>query len=205
MIGDNQLLERQPRLPEGKKSRYYFETADLVIIALFSALGGITSSTIANIIRSAMGFPGGGQLGAGIHIFWFVLIYYLVNKKAGAILLAGILKGFIEFFTGNSLGIMAILLAFGGALIFEVALYIYTMAVRKDRYLNIGVILSSGLASATNILIQLEFFINKDIPLFLCLSFISGVILGGILGIQMYNVFNRAGILNWRQSNLQNI
>lgn len=197
-------MDAQPSLPERNRPKYYFETADLVIIALFSALGGFTSSTVANIVRVAMGFPGGGQLGAGIHIFWFVLIYYLVNKKPGAILLAGVLKGFVEFFTGNSLGLVAILLAFGGALVFEVVLYIYIMVVRNDRYLNIGIIISSGLASASNILIQLEIFINKDIPLILCLSFISGVILGGLLGIQVYNVFNRTGILNWRQSNTQN-
>jgi ABC-type thiamin/hydroxymethylpyrimidine transport system permease subunit len=127
-----------------------------------------------------------------------------VKKKPGAILLAGVLKGFVEFFTGNSLGLVAILLAFGGALIFEVVLYIYIMVVRKDLYVNIGIIISSGLASASNILIQLEIFINKDIPLLLFLSFISGVLLGGLLGIQVYNVFNRTGILNWKQLNTQN-
>jgi energy-coupling factor transport system substrate-specific component len=178
---------------------YYFSTDDLVIIALFSALGGISSSFIANIIRTAMGIPGGGQLGAGIHIFWYVLIYYLLNGKIGAVTLAGVLKGFVELFTGNSIGIIAIVVAFGGAIIFEAGIYVYKAIIRRDDFIYLGIISSAGLAAASNILIQLELFIDKDIPLFLFFAFISGMLLGGVLGSEIFNIFDKTGILDWRK------
>ena len=182
-----------------KNQNYYFSTDDLVIIALFSALGGISSSFIANIIRTAMGIPGGGQLGAGIHIFWYVLIYYLLNGKIGAVTLAGILKGFVELFTGNSIGIIAIAVAVGGALVFEIGMYAYKTFIRRDNFLYLGVLISAGLAAASNILIQLEVFINRDIPLFVFFAFISGLFLGGVLGIEIFNIFDKTGILDWRK------
>ncbi|MHA1206974.1 MAG: ECF transporter S component, partial [Candidatus Hodarchaeales archaeon] len=109
-------METPMNLPEGKGKRYYFETADLVIIALFAALGGISSSFIGNIARVIfipLGIPGSGQMASGLHIIWYVLIYFWVGKKIGAVFLAGILKGFVELFTGNSIGIMAILVSVG--------------------------------------------------------------------------------------------
>ena len=45
-VPENNTPKNKPQYP------YYFETADLVIIALFAALGGISSSIIANIARA---------------------------------------------------------------------------------------------------------------------------------------------------------
>ena len=60
--------------------QYYFETSDLVIISLFAALGGAFSNVVANIAHIFNRiFVGGGQLFAGLHVFWFVLVYFLIN------------------------------------------------------------------------------------------------------------------------------
>jgi len=135
-------MNTQPRNPEKKEKNYYFETADLVIIALFAALGGISSTFIANMARVIffpLGLPGSGQIISGLHIIWFVLIYFWVGKKFGAIILTGILKGFVELFTGNSIGITAIIVALGGAITFEVTIYLYTYIVRKEKFHHIGI------------------------------------------------------------------
>jgi len=208
MTGDILPMEKEPRLPERKGGNYYFETADLVIIALFAALGGISSSFIGNIARGIfipLGIPGSGQIASGLHIIWYVLIYFWVGKKIGAVLLAGVLKGFVELFTGNSIGIMAILVAVGAAITFEVTIYVFTRVVQKERLQHIGIALAAGLASLSNIVIQLETFIGRNLPpeVFMLLSifsFLSGVFLAGYLGIGFFQVFERSHILDWRTS-----
>ncbi len=146
-----------------------------------------------------MGIPGGGQLGAGIHIFWYVLIYYLLNGKTGAVSLAGLVKGFVELFSGNSIGIIAILVAFGGAITFEIGIYLYKTLIRRENFLYLGVVISAGFAAASNILIQLEVFINRNIPILLVFSFVSGILLGGVLGMEIAKIFDKTGILDWRK------
>jgi ABC-type thiamin/hydroxymethylpyrimidine transport system permease subunit len=177
-----------------------------VIIALFAGLGGISSSFIANIARAIflpLGIPGSGQIASGLHIIWFVLIYLMINKKVGAVLLTGCIKGFIELFTGNSIGIIAILVAVGAGITFEVTIYLYTRAVKAKIYHHVGIALAAGLASLSNIVIQLETFIGRNLPpeifvLIMIFSFLSGVFLAGYLGIIIFNVFEQSHILDWR-------
>jgi energy-coupling factor transport system substrate-specific component len=199
-------LEKQSRISEGKNKSYYFKTDELVIIALFAALGGISSTFIGNIARAIflpLGIPGSGQIASGLHIIWFVLIYLMVHKKFGAVLLSGFIKGFIELFTGNSIGIMAILVAVGAGFTFEVTIYLYTRVVQAKSYHHVGIALAAGLASLSNIVIQLETFIGRNLPpeifvLIMIFSFLSGVFLAGYLGIVIFKVFERSQILDWR-------
>ena len=47
-----------------KDQNYYYETSDLVIIALFSGLGGILSTFVGylgNLVNSFLGIPFGGK------------------------------------------------------------------------------------------------------------------------------------------------
>ncbi len=199
-------MEKQSSLSEGNKKSSYFKTEELVIIALFAALGGMSSTFIANIARAIflpLGIPGSGQIASGLHIIWFVLIYLMINKKIGAVLLSGFIKGFIELFTGNSIGIMAMIVAVGAGITFEVTIYLYTRIIKTKSYQHIGIALAAGLASLSNIVIQLETFIGRNLPpeiftLILVFSFLSGILLAGYLGIIIYNVFERSQILDWR-------
>ena len=188
---------------------YYFETSDLVIIALFAALGGLSSSVIANIARTIflpLGIPGSGQIASGLHIVWFVLIYFLVNEKIGAVLLTGVIKGIVELFSGNTLVIFAFILAVGAALVFEMSMYILTRLFKGKSLHHVTIAISAGLASVSNIIIQIETFIGRNFPpevflLIIVFSFFSGVLLGGYLGIVIYKVFEQTSILDWRRSN----
>ncbi|MHA1978161.1 MAG: ECF transporter S component [Candidatus Hodarchaeales archaeon] len=196
--------------PKNKRpSSYYFETSDLVIIALFAALGGLSSSVIANVARAIffpLGIPGSGQIASGLHVIWFVLIYFLVNEKIGAVFLAGVIKGIVELFSGNTLVVVAIALAVGAALVFEVSIYLLTRIFRSRRIHHVTIAFSAGLASVSNIIIQIETFIGRNFPpeiflLIITFSFISGIILGGYLGIIIYRVFEQTAILDWRRTN----
>ncbi len=196
-------LKKAPQTP------YYFETSDLVIIALFAALGGLSSSIIANFIRAVfkpLGIPGFGQIFAGLHIIWFVLIYLWVNEKIGAVFVAGIIKGLVELFSGNTLGIFALLIATGGAIVFEVSVFLLSNFFREKRLRHMCIAVSAGLAAVSNIIIQLETFLGYDhtievYVILIVLTFILGSILGGYLGIAIFKIFEQTGLLDWRRTN----
>jgi energy-coupling factor transport system substrate-specific component len=197
----------QPDLVKPKKKRPYFETSDLVIIALFSSLGGIFSTFtgyFANLLNSILGIPfGGGQIFSGIHIFWLVFIFLLTDRKPGTVFLVGLLKGFIEFFTGNAHGVLVILLSTTQGLMIELILIIFYGTKR-----NFILIVSAGLASISNVVLQQMLFFNSQIPLviigsMIIVSFISGIFWGGVLPISVYQIFQKTGILDWRKISLK--
>ncbi|MFX1284659.1 MAG: ECF transporter S component [Promethearchaeota archaeon] len=187
-----------------KKSTRYYETSDLVIIALFSALGGISSTFIGylgNLLNHIVGLPfGGGQILSGMHVFWIVLIYLLTKQKVGTALMAGILKGFVEFFTGSAHGILVVVLSGTQGLIIEILIIVFLSTQNK-----FVLSLAAGFSSLSNVIIQQILFFNFQIPLLFIvfigfLSFISGFFLGGLLSISTWKLFERSSILNWRKT-----
>ncbi len=186
-----------------KKGQYYYETSDLVIIALFCALGGILSTFVGyfgNLINRILGIPfGGGQFIAGLHIFWIVFIYLLTNRKIGVAFFTGIVKGFVELFSGSAHGILVLLISGTQGLIIEIILIIFLSSNNK-----LIISFASGLASASNVFIQQLVFFNSQIPpLFIALiggiGFVSGFILGGLFPIAVFHLFNKSTVLNWRK------
>jgi len=183
---------------------YYLETSDLIIIALFAALGGVFSNIVANVANLFNSlFAGGGQLFAGLHVFWFVLVYFLTRRKKGAVLLAGIIKGLVELFMGNPLGIIVVLISIGEAIVFEIIILILS-PITSQRFDHIIIALAAGGATTTNMIILLNILLNQGLPLELILmmlifSFLSGIIFGGYFGLLFYHLFQQTGLLDWRK------
>ncbi len=193
----------RPELVKRRRKNPYFQTSDLVIIALFSSLGGIFSTFIgylANLLNSILGIPfGGGQVLAGLHIFWLVFIFLLTDKKVGVAFSAGVLKGFVEFFTGNAHGLLVILLSSSQGLIFELILILFLGTKRRSI-----IAIAAGFAGLSNVLLQQLLFFNSQIPItFIALigliSFVSGITLGGLFPLSVFYIFNRSPILQWRK------
>jgi energy-coupling factor transport system substrate-specific component len=187
---------------------YYFETADLVIIALFSALGGVASVIIHYMSKAFglfTGLPiGGGQVFSGLHIFWFVIVFLLTNRKVGVVISCGVIKGFVELFVGSSHGVMVVFITIGEAIIFEVIYLLLITLTQTDRFLVLIITIASGFSSASNIFIQIFAFFGNGLSLELLLlilgfSFFSGTIFGGIFGIYVSNVFTKTKLLSWRR------
>lgn len=186
-----------------KTAPHYYDTGDLVIIALFSALGGILSTFIGYIGRLINNMFlvsfGAGQIVAGLHIFWITFIYLLTDRKVGTALLAGIIKGFVEFFTGSAHGILIILISGTQGLVIE--LFVILFLSTNSRLI---ISIASGFSSMSNVIIQQILFFNSQIPLYLIgfislISFISGIIFGGLLSLSMFNLFRKSTILNWKK------
>lgn len=197
-------MESSPKV----KSKMYFETSDLVIIALLASLGGVLSTFISYLGKSIsliIGLPkGGGQIFSGLHILWFVLVFLNTDRKAGTVLLCGIIKGFIELFSASHLGVVVLYVSIGEALIFEIVYFSLSILLKVGKWQDLGIILAAGLAAVSNIVIQINTFLGFTLPfeiflLILVLCFISGMGFGGYLGLTLFQLFQQSGILNWRK------
>jgi energy-coupling factor transport system substrate-specific component len=163
---------------------YYFTTRDLVTIAVLSALGGALSTFVGYLsllLNTAVGTPfGAGQFLSGLHVFWIVLATGLI-RKPGAATATGLLKGFVEFFTGSTHGIVIVLVSLIQGIIIDVGFYV----IRQRDSLPLWTIIG-GFAAASNVLVfQLFFFSGVPLiflALLVILAFTSGIIFGGYFG-----------------------
>ena len=168
-----------------KKRDYYFTTRDLMMMAALAAMGGIASTyinMIGDFFQSLLGFAGTTQWAAGLHIIWIMLAAALINKP-GAATATGIIKGFVELLSGNTHGLLVLIIDIAAGLIIDLVLL-----PQRDKKPGLLFFLAAGLSSASNIFI-FQFFasIPKDLLTFLVIlvtssvSFISGIVFGGIL------------------------
>jgi energy-coupling factor transport system substrate-specific component len=163
---------------------YYFTTRDLVTIAVLSALGGVLSTFVGYLgllLNTTVGTPfGAGQFLSGLHVFWIVLATGLI-RKTGSATAAGLLKGFVEFFTGSTHGIVVVLVSLIQGLIIDIGFYV----IGQRDSLPLWCIIS-GFAAASNVIIFQLFFFSGAPLIFLVLlsilAFSSGIIFGGYFG-----------------------
>jgi energy-coupling factor transport system substrate-specific component len=179
--------------------RYYFSTRDLLMMAALAALGGISSTYInvlGNLVYSTLGAAGMTQWAAGLHVVWLVLAVGLTRKQ-GAGTITGILKGGVELLTGNTHGLIVVLVDIVAGLLVDLGFLAFR---RKDNLFAYG--LAGGLASASNVLVfQLFAALPADILAYGAITIVgavalaSGVLFGGLLGFVLVNTLRRAGVV----------
>lgn len=167
------------------------------MMAALAAMGGIASTyinMIGDFFQGLLGFAGTTQWAAGLHIIWIMLAAALINKP-GAATATGIIKGFVELLSGNTHGLLVLIIDIAAGLIVDLILL-----PQKDKKPGVLFLLAAGLASASNILI-FQFFasIPKDVLTFFVIlisstvSFFSGVIFGGLLVKGLLASLEKAG------------
>jgi energy-coupling factor transport system substrate-specific component len=185
-----------------RKRRYYFSTRDLLMMAVLAALGGVASTyiqTLANAVHATLGFPGATQVLAGLHVLWLVLAVGLTGKQ-GAGTVTGIAKGAVEFLSGNTHGILVILIDVVAGILVDLGMLPFR---NKNSYLSYSI--AGGLAAASNVFVFQAFAsIPTDvltvsaILLVAAVSFLSGVLLAGVLGKILLDSLRRAGVVKDR-------
>jgi ABC-type thiamin/hydroxymethylpyrimidine transport system permease subunit len=181
------------------KKEFYFTTRELIMMAAFAAVGGISSSyinMIGDLFQSFLGFAGTTQWAAGLHVVWLMLAAVIIRKK-GAASTAGILKGAVEFFSGNTHGILVVIVDIMAGVLIDLI-----FPSNKKNTFNIWFYLAAGIASVSNIFIfQIFASIPSDILTFIVMSaaslgaFISGIFFGGILVRSIYKAVQKAGLI----------
>jgi ABC-type thiamin/hydroxymethylpyrimidine transport system permease subunit len=182
-----------------RRRHYYFSTRDLLMMAVLAALGGIASTYIqalANAVHAALGFPGATQVLAGLHVIWIVLAVGLTGKE-GAGTVTGIVKGAVEFLSGNTHGILIILIDVVAGILVDAGMLPFR---NKNSYLAYSI--AGGMATASNVFVfQLFASVPSDVLAMSAIlvvgvaSFISGVLLAGVLGRVLLDSLRRAGVV----------
>lgn len=182
------------------KEKFYFTTRDLMVMAALAALGGVASTyvnLIGDFFQSLLGFAGTTQWAAGLHIIWITLAALLVGKP-GAATTAGILKGFVELFSGNSHGLLVVIIDITAGLIIDLFLIFNS----RKKMLNIWLCLAAGLASASNVIIFQAFAaVPGDLLTVAAIlaassvAFISGVIFSGLVSMSIIASLRKIGLI----------
>ena len=186
-------------IPAMKDNKYYFSTRDLLLMAALAALGGIASTYInfiGDFFQSFLGFAGTTQWAAGLHVLWLILAVGL-TRKTGAGTVTGILKGAVELFSGNTHGLLILLVDLVAGILVDLGSLPFR---RKDHWTTYA--LAGGLASASNVFVfQLFAAVPADtitvgvIGLIALIAFVSGVIFAGILGAGLLSALRSSGVV----------
>jgi len=183
---------------ENNKS-FYFTTHDLLIMAVLASLGGVTSTYInalGDLVQAALGFPGGTQWAAGFHVLWIVIAYGIVQKPGTGIVI-GLLKGAVELLSGNSHGIIILLVDLVAGILVDFGFLLF----RNKRSL-LAYILAGGLATGSNVLvfqifatIPLNILGLSAIAILFILATLSGIVFAGLLPYWLINMLTNAGVV----------
>jgi ABC-type thiamin/hydroxymethylpyrimidine transport system permease subunit len=183
-----------------KEKKFYFTTRELIMMSAFAAVGGIASSyinMIGDFFQSFLGFSGTTQWASGLHVVWLMLAAVIV-RKPGAASTVGILKGAVEFFSGNTHGLLVLIVDILAGLLIDLIFH-----TNRKKLFNIWFYLAAGISSASNIFVfQIFASIPSDVLTFLVIgaasfgAFISGVIFGGILVRSIYKAVQKAGFIH---------
>jgi ABC-type thiamin/hydroxymethylpyrimidine transport system permease subunit len=179
--------------------RTYFSTRDLLMMAALAALGGVVSTyinAVGEFVHSMVGFAGTTQWAAGLHILWLTLAVGLTRKQ-GAGTVTGVLKGAVELLTGNTHGLLVLLVDIVAGLLVDVGFLPF-----RDRESLPAYCLAGGLASASNVFVfQLFASLPADVLAYGALlivgvgAFLSGVLFAGVLSRALLNTLRRSGVV----------
>lgn len=171
-------------------------------MASLAALGGITSTavnTLGDAVQSVVGFAGTTQWAAGLHVLWLTLAAGLTGKP-GAGTVTGLLKGGVELLTGNTHGLLVVLVDLVAGVLVDIGMLPFRS---KDRLLPMSI--SGGLASASNVFVfQLFASLPADVLAYGALALIglvagvSGVLFAGVLGFGLLASLERSGVIKRR-------
>lgn len=177
--------------------KYYFTTRDLLTVAILASLGGVMSTYVqylANVINRLVGVPyGAGEIVAGLHIFWLVLMV-AITRKPGAGIAGGLLKGFVEFLSGSSHGIFVVFISLLEGVFVELGFWPFNK-YPKLSYLTSGILGSFAYVLASQLLFQVypNVFLFGAVGL---LAIVSGAVFAGYFSVGIMDNLEAAGIVH---------
>ena len=175
---------------------YYFATRDLLLMAVLAGLGGVASTAInalGDAVQALVGFAGTTQWAAGLHVTLLVLVVGLVHKS-GAATLTALLKGGVEVLSGNTHGIIVLLVDLAAGVLIDAVF----LALRRREALA-TYLLAGALGAASNVFVfQLFVSAPEDVIAFVwgiaALAALSGAVLGGLLAHTLLGILRRNGL-----------
>lgn len=182
-----------------KVARRYFSTMDLLTMAAVAVVGAVFSSHIwpalMNVATPVFAFlgPVGWIAVSGVYVIWPVIVGLLICKP-GAVTLYAIVQGFVEMLFGNPFGVMAMLYSGVEGLGVDIGMGIFRWKPRLP-----GVLIGGGLGSL--IVDEIYIFLFGMQSTYTVIvggitAFISGAILGGLVGWLVVQALYRTGVVS---------
>ncbi len=169
------------------RSRYYFTTQDLLIMAILGVMGGFIDSLVPFdlLVKTWYPFTGGTELVSAHYLLWWVIAYGITRKKS-SILVTAAICGVVEFLLGSSWGAFEILVD-----VFEGACLLIGFVLMEHLHegnTNLGWAFAAGLGNIPQV--PLFWYITAKFPVIgyslfimaVMLAFVSGVFMAGISG-----------------------
>lgn len=169
-----------------------FETREIAIIVVFSALGAVMSVPVGYLGNYLKTFPaiplGTGQILAGVHVFPTALTMLLVRRR-GAAAATGTVKGLVEAVLFSFHGFSVIIMSGVQGLVLDAAALFFGYDSRT------GLCVACGISAASNVA-YLQFFLRLGFPaevfmLMYILAFASGAVFGGYTGDTVYQMVQK--------------
>lgn len=184
---------------EEKKSKYYFSTFDLILIAIIAGVGGVINGTFMYTLIQPFKplFTFLGPISwvplSGLYVLWPVIARLLVRKR-GAGTLYGLIQGFVELLAGNRLGPWAILFAGMEGIFIDIGFIIF-----GEKLTLLSSLLGAALANL--VADEIYFFLYKMTSTFELtvgglIAILSGIIFAGFLGWLIAKAIYNTGIIN---------
>lgn len=187
---------------------FYFSTRDLLIMAVLAAMGGVASTyinTVGNAVHAALGFPGATQWAAGLHTIWIVLAMAIL-RKTGTGTVIGLLKGGVELMSGNTHGVIILLINLVAGLLVDFGFLIF-----QNNRTVAPFIVAGALSAGSNVIIFQLFatlpasiLAMSAILLLTLVAAISGVIFSGLLPYFLVNTLVKANVVRQSEISGQN-
>ena len=175
-----------------------FTNLDLIYSSILGVLGGIISSLIPFGLLIKIWYPltGGTQLVSGHHIIW-ALIVYGITKKKSTIFITMLSKGLLEFLLGDAWGLIIIGVNLMEALFLALGFYIMEKIGEGETKLGWGI--AGGIGNFFQApffwILNQRWFLHWTLwVLSFIFAFISGVLIGGLLGRAVKNGLIKAGV-----------
>jgi ABC-type thiamin/hydroxymethylpyrimidine transport system permease subunit len=177
--------------------KHYFNTRQLLTIALFSCLGAVLSTYVGylgGMIGQMTGFPAGGQLFTGLHVLWILSVLSVIDKK-GAGLLAAVLNNVLQFLMGSHLGILVLPIGLLQGICAELG---YWPLRRFSRMA--ALVLAGAFSSWSNLWVhQIVFNRFGTFYLFAVVSLcaiVSGMVFAGFLPYSLHKLLQKTGLIS---------
>jgi energy-coupling factor transport system substrate-specific component len=183
---------------KSKKRKYRLSTINLLTMAAVAVVGAVFSSFVFPALMSVATpvFVFLGPIGwmgiMGVYLIWPVVIGLLICKP-GAVVLFGVIMGFVEMLFGNPFGAMAIVYASVESLGVEIG-----MAIFRWKNKLISVIIGAGLGSLMIGEVYIFLFNLQSTYTIIVggiTAFISGAIFGGLGGWLIAQALYKTGVV----------
>ena len=168
-------------------------------MAVLVALGGIASTYInalGDAVHAVLGFPGATQWAAGLHVVWIVLAIAITGKP-GTGVITGALKGAVELMSGNTHGLIILLINLVAGLLVDFGFLIF-----KNKRSLLPYLVAGGLATGSNVLVFQLFatlpaniLAATAIVILFFVALVSGLVFSGFVPFLLIKALSKAGIV----------